>query len=188
MSVNKINTRTIVLLVFILSMGLFRWISQDMGALSNFTPVGAIALFAGVYFKDKWKAYMAPLGTLLISDMAINYISSGSFFYPGMLYVYIAFALMVTLGSMIQTVNVSRILGGALGVVLIHWLVTDIGVWLSGTLYPMTAAGLWECLVAAIPFEKNFLVGTLIYTVVMFGGYELLGYKFPQLKLVPSVE
>lgn len=182
MAVNKISTRTLVLFVFILSMGLFRVISQDMGVLSNFTPVGAIALFAGVYFKDKWKAYLTPLATLLISDIVINYLTLGKPFYPGMLYIYIAFALMVTLGGIINSAKAGRLIAGVIGVVLIHWIVSDIGVWLSGTLYPTTAAGLWECLVAAIPFEKNFMLGTTIYTALMFGAYEGLGIRFPKLK------
>lgn len=182
MSVNKIQTRTMVLILFILAVGLFRSLSTGAGAWANFTPVGAMALFGGVYFKDKWKAYLVPLAILLISDMAINYLSFGSLFYPGMVYVYIAFALMVTLGSFIKKVSVRGVFFGSLAVVLIHWIVTDIGVWLSGTLFPMTAAGFLECLVAAIPFETNFLIGTLLYSAVMFGGYELLGSRFPGLK------
>lgn len=183
MSVKKINTRTLVLVLFILVIGLFRSLSEDLGVLANFTPVGAMALFAGVYFKDKWKAYMVPLGILLISDMTFNYLSFGTLFYPGMVYVYIAFALMVTLGGFINRVSATRVILGSLGVVLIHWIVTDIGVWLSGTIFPVTPAGLMQCLIAAIPFEKSFLIGTLLYSAVMFGGYELLGYRFPRLKL-----
>jgi len=38
--------------------------------------------------------------------------------------------------------GVGRFVGSSVMIVFIHWIVTDIGVWLSGILYPMTLEGL----------------------------------------------
>jgi len=59
MSKQNINTRNIVLVLMILAAIAFRFLSFEYKALSNFTPVGAIAIFGGAYFADKWKAISA---------------------------------------------------------------------------------------------------------------------------------
>jgi len=59
MSLKKINIRTVVLILMILAAAAMRLVSFKYPlVLSNFTPVGAIALFGGAYFTDKWKAYL----------------------------------------------------------------------------------------------------------------------------------
>ena len=105
-------------------------------------------------------------------------------FYQGWYYTYIAFALMVLVGKlMIKRPNVQNVLGASLAAVLIHWLISDFGVWFGSTFYPQTLAGFWACLVAAIPFELNFLYGTLAYSAIMFGAFEGLKLKYPTLSM-----
>ena len=41
-------------------------------------------------------------------------------------------------------------------------------------LYPMTAEGLMQAYVAGIPFFQNSLLGNVVYSAVIFGGYHLL--------------
>jgi hypothetical protein len=61
----KINIRFVVLLAFILLAGLIRLTcSFSANPIMNFTPLGAMALFGGAYFKDRWKSYILPLLTL----------------------------------------------------------------------------------------------------------------------------
>ena len=50
MSLQKINTRTVVLILMIVAAASMRLVSYEFKFLSNFTPVGAIALFGGAYF------------------------------------------------------------------------------------------------------------------------------------------
>ncbi len=178
--------RLSILLLFILIMVASRlWITTNdsVGVLANFTPIGAMALFGGAYFRNG-KAFLFPLLALWIGDMLLSryvYIGEWTFFYDGMLWVYGAFALMVLVGRGLlgQLRTAPRFLGASLLAVLIHWIVTDLGVFLSGTMYPMTWAGWWACLAAAIPFELNFLYGTLLYGAVMFGAFEWFQVRFP---------
>src|SRR5476649_907689 len=102
MSLQKINTRTIVLILMIAAAAAMRLVSYKyQGILSNFTPVGAIALFGGAYFTDKWKAYLVVLVTLFLSDIAINYLYTSKLvlWYSGSFWVYLCFGIMVFIGS-----------------------------------------------------------------------------------------
>lgn len=185
MSLNKINVRNWVLVVMILAAAATRFFSLgEQTAWSNFTPVGAIAMFGGTYFTNKYKAYLVPLITLFISDLFVTYSYTGEFtlFYDGFVWVYICFVAMVFIGSLIKTVNVNTVLLGSLAGVLIHWLVTDIEPWLRGTLYNKDITGYYQSLIAAIPFEKNLLLGNLIFGAVLYGGFELAKSKFTILK------
>jgi len=157
--------------------------TNHLTGIANFTPIGAMALFGGAYFSDKWKAYLVPLLTLFISDIALDYMYFGKFmlFYDGALPVYASFAIMVLIGTYIKKVNVTNVVLGALAAVLVHWLITDIDPWLRGTLYSKSFYGYIEALIVAIPFEKGILLGNLVYGGILFGGFELAKRKFPVL-------
>ena len=57
MTLQKINTRNIVLALIIIALTAIRLLTFKYQVWSNFTPVGAMAIFSGVYFNEKWKAY-----------------------------------------------------------------------------------------------------------------------------------
>ncbi|SDS94097.1 hypothetical protein SAMN05216490_2139 [Mucilaginibacter mallensis] len=179
MSLQKINTRNIVLILMILAAIAFRFVSYEYKFLSNFTPVGAIALFGGAYFTDKWKAYTVVLVALFLSDIGINYLYTSKlvFWYSGSALVYLTFAIMVFIGSLIKKANVLNVALASLVSVVIHWLIIDMP-WLYGTLYPHTFAGYGQSLVAAIPFEKNMILGDALFCALLFGGFEFAQSKY----------
>jgi hypothetical protein len=184
----KINPRIIVLLLFMIAVALLRVVLNPewgFAFLSNFTPVGAMALFGGAYFSSK-KAYLFPLLTLWISDILLSrfvYGNQWQLFYEGFFWIYGAFALMVISGKLLlKNISVKNILLAALAITFIHWIVSDIGVWLASSKYPKTFTGFLACLTAAIPFEKNFLSGTLLYGAIMFGSFEWIKSRYPSLK------
>src|ERR1700712_5230355 len=111
MSLQKINTRTLVLTLMILAAFAIRLLSYKFPVLSNATPVGAIALFGGAYFVDKWKAYAVVLISLFVSDIAINYLYTSKlvFWYGGSVWVYLTFAIMVFVGSLIKKANIANV-------------------------------------------------------------------------------
>ncbi len=153
--------------------------------LSLFTPLAAIALFGGAYFTDKWKAYLVVLITLFASDVLINYLYTSKWFlWDGSSFgVYLAFAIIVFVGSLIKKANVANVGIASLAAVVIHWLITDMP-WLNGTgsLYPHTLAGYGQSLVAAIPFERNMLLGDIVFCAILFGGFELAKSKYSILR------
>jgi hypothetical protein len=183
MSIQKINTRTVVLILMIVAATAMRFVSYQFPVLSNFTPVGAIALFGGAYFTDKWKAYAVVLITLFASDILINYLYTSKWvlWYGGSFWVYLTFAIMVLVGTLIKKINIASVGIASLVSVLIHWLLIDMP-WLYGTLYPHTFAGYGQSLVAAIPFEKNMVLGDIVFCSILFGGFELAKNKYTFLR------
>lgn len=183
MSLKKIDVRTLVLVLLLVAAAAMRIVNVKYTVLSNFTPVGAIALFGGAYFTDKWKAYIVVLATLFFSDMVINYMYTGEFivWYSSSSWLYLCFVLMVFIGSLIRKVNIVNVLLASLGSVLIHWLIMDLPL-LYGNLYPHTLAGYGASLAAAIPFERNMLIGDAIYGAILFGGFELAKTKYTALR------
>jgi hypothetical protein len=185
MSIQKLNTRTVVLVLMIVLAAAERLLSYKFPyILSNFTPVGAIALFGGAYFSDKWKAYAVVLLTLYASDILIDhlYTSKWLFWYGNAIWTYLVFAAMVFIGSLIKTVNVANVGIASLISVAIHWLVMDLP-WLYGPMYPHTLAGYGQSLGAAIPFERNMVLGDIVFCAILFGGFELARRRYTALQL-----
>ena len=188
----KSNARLLVLLTFIavvIGLRMVAPLSSDFSMLANFTGIGAVAIFSGSYFRNKFAAYLLPMLVLLLSDLGLAVVMGKSWaFYTGWYYTYIAFALMVLVGQFLaKKVTVANVFAASLVGVFIHWIISDFGVWYGSTFYPQTLAGFWACLVAAVPFELKFLYGTLIYGVIMFVGFEALKAKFPSLKYSSAI-
>lgn len=183
MSTNKINIRTIVLVLIIVATAAFRLISFKFPFLSNFTPVGAIALFGGAYFTDKWKAYVVVIVSLFASDLVINYLYTSKWvlWYNGAVWTYLTFALMVFVGTFIKNVNAGSVALASLVSICLHWLIIDLP-FLYGNLYPHNLGGYGQSLFAAIPFEKNMVFGDLVFGTILFGGFELAKSKYISLR------
>jgi len=185
MSTQKTNTRNTVLILMILGTAIaMRLITYYFPAFSNFTPFGAIALFGGTYFTDKWKAYLVPLLTFIVSDIAINYLyfERNIVDFSSTLWVLISFAIMVFIGSRIKKPNVVNVSIASLLSVVVFWLLTDFPWLYGGGLYPHTLTGYGQSLIAAIPFQRNMLFGDALFGLVLFGGFELAKKNFSQLR------
>ena len=147
------------------------------GALPyNFTPVEAIALFGGAYFADRRLAFLVPLGAMLVADLIIG-------LHPLLPAVYACIAASVVLGfGLRDRVSVLRVGGFGVAGSLLFFVVISFVEWLLGdTEY--CRAGIVPCYVAALPFLKNWLAGTLVWSTVLFGGFELLKRGWSRLAL-----
>ncbi len=191
MTTIKFNPRTAVLLVFISITAAVRVIfnfNYDISALANFSPIGAMALFGGAYFNKKWKAFAFPLLMLFISDFILHQTVfkayGNGFLYGGWYWVYGASALMTIVGRrLLKKVTVNRFLFSVLTCVFIHWIVTDLGVWIGSKTYSQDVNGFIACLAKAIPYEWRFLAGTLVYGVILFGLFEWMKRKYAVLQV-----
>jgi hypothetical protein len=140
----------------------------------NFTPMGAIGLFAGARVRG-WRGFALPLGLAVLTDLALWFrYPEYSPFQP---FTYVSYILCVLLGRLIQR-NSSpiRIAGLALVCSAIFFVVTNVGAWVQWThIYPdRSFSGIWQALVAGVPFYRGTLFGDLIYTPVLFGTFALL--------------
>jgi len=134
---------------------------------ANFAPIGAIAIFSGIYLPKKW-ALVLPLAAMFFSDLFIGFYSL-----PIMLSVYAGFIIMSLVGLIVRrNKKLSTILGGTILGGVIFYLVTNGAVWAFGNWYEHNLAGLINCYIVAIPFFRNSLLGDLFYTGALVGAYE----------------
>lgn len=191
---NRINIRLVVLVAVVLLIGLWRILNNggQLTPLANFTPIGALALFGGTYFTSKVRAYFFPVLMLLVSDLVMmqTYFSAyrSGLLYDGWYWTYAAFAMMVFLGTLIRHVSWKSVLATSVGAALVHYVVTDFGVWLGGGMnlatgqpYTRDWSGFVNCYVAALPYLKNMVLSNLLYGAMLFGSYELASRRFPVL-------
>ena len=66
---------------------------------------------------------------------------------------------------------------------LLFFIITNFGVWISGTMYTLDLNGLISCYVMALPFYKGTLLGFVCYSTFLFGVLELSKNKFQTLKI-----
>src|SRR5215475_11381758 len=133
----------------------------------NFTPIGAMALFSGSVFKERWLMFTFPLLALFAGDAVVG-------FHKLMLAVYLSFSVSVAIGMGIgENRKVFRIAGGTLLGAIQFFLVTNFAVWVVFTTYPKSFAGLLACYAAGVSFFWNTLAGDALYVALFFGGYAL---------------
>ena len=183
---SKIHLRFGVLSLLILLAAFSRLIPHP----PNFAPIGAMALFGSAYYMQKYLAFIVPIISMWISDLLINnilynqYFDHFVWFYKGFYWTYGAFILIVIIGFfLLKKVKIKNLIIASLAASVTFFLVSNFGVWASGSMYPKTISGLLACYTAGIPFLKNTITGDFIYSIVLFGAFELAKYRFPVLKL-----
>jgi hypothetical protein len=98
--------------------------------------------------------------------------------YEGIGWVYLSYILIVGCGLFMKkkhsfiTKTLIIITGPS-----IFFLVSNFGVWVGSNMYPITINGLFSCYIAAIPFFKNTLAGTLFYTGIFLVFTKYYEYK-----------
>ncbi len=153
----------------------------------NFTPILAATLLGGTYFyKKKW-VYIIPMITMVVSDYFIyTFVYDSKYAYPNKISLVVYGCILLTgfMGTFMRNnVNFVRIIAYSLISSFSFFAITNFFVWLGSTGYPQTAEGLAMCYTAAIPFFKNTLLSSLIYSGIFYIGFHYLQKKFPVLKV-----
>ncbi len=157
----------------------------------NFAPMNAMALFAGAYLADrKTFAIIVPLLAMLLSDTLLH-ILTGWGFHADMWIVYGTIAIITVLGFRLQNEqngeqrSTAKLIGFSVLASVLFFIVTNalpFAVHGMYGMYPRTWDGLIACFVAAIPFFQNALLGDLVFTAVLFGGFALAQRTVPSLR------
>ena len=181
MKYKSINPRFIIVFSVILFAAFIRLLPH----WPNFTPIAAMALFAGTYFDRKQYAFALPIAAMFISDLVIG-------LHANMPAVYMSFAITVLIGMTIRKkVNVGSVVLASFSSSVIFFLITNFASWLASPYYPQTITGLAECYVAGLMFFQdtayglsfylNDLIGTLFFSAVFYGSFYLVQMRFPVL-------
>lgn len=135
----------------------------------NFTPVAAVALFAGALLPG-WRACAAVLASLVISDLLLGFVPD-----TFSVAVYGGFLASIALGRWLGAQRTVLKTGlAAMGGSVIFFIITNFAVWLlyekhGGVNYDQNLSGLIECYVAALPFLRNAMAGDLFWVALLFG-------------------
>ena len=147
----------------------------------GFTPQIAMAIFAGSIIKDRKWAFILPLFSMLLSDaiyevLYINNLSDIRGFYHGQWVNYLLIGSLVFIGFLIRKPNWLNVLAASIAAPCIYFLLSNFTVWAShgGFQRPMTFNGLILCYNDGLPFLKGYLMGTVFFSAILFGGYYLV--------------
>jgi hypothetical protein len=142
----------------------------------NFTPVAAIALFSGANISRKSMAFMIPFAAMFISDLFLG-------FHSTMIAVYAAFGITVLTGMWLSNrMKTGNVALASVFSSVVFFIITNFGSWLSGMMpYSKDFSGLIQAYAAGVPFFNNGLLGDLFYNTILFGGFFLIGLRFPKL-------
>jgi hypothetical protein len=181
------NVVSIILLMVIVACTRFITI-PGIGAGQNFTALGGLAIFSGIYFKPMFKAIGVTLLTYLISDLVINviiYKGQYGIMYSGFYIQYILIAAISLLTNFIvKKISVVNVLGTSVLGSVLFFIGSNFAVWASGTIMPgstlpyeKTFSGLMVCYANGLPFFTNFLVSTSVSALVMVGVQQFISTR-----------
>src|SRR5262245_48975342 len=130
--------------------------------LPNFTPIGALCLYAGARL-PLWAAFGLPIGAMLISDYLLRYRPSWS--------TYLCYLLSIATGLLLRHTKSVWIIGlASLVMNLLFFFVTNLTAWYSmrGDFYEDSFQGAVTALIAGIPFHRGTFFGDLIFVPAFF--------------------
>ena len=129
----------------------------------NFTPIIAVAIVSGYFFKNINLSLLTLLVAMLISDLFIG-------FYENMIFVYVSLLLITFVFHKISNkINFKNLFIYGFAGSLVFFVVSNFGVWALGSpgvydvAYDKNLSGLIECYILAIPFFGNTFLSTLIF-------------------------
>ncbi len=129
----------------------------------NFTPIIAVALISGYFFKNINLSLLILLFAMLLSDLFIG-------FYENMIFVYASLLLITFVFHKIsKKINFKNLFIYCFAGSLIFFIFSNFGVWALGSpgvldvAYERNISGLVECYILAIPFFGNTFLSTLVF-------------------------
>ncbi len=163
---NRDNLRELTVFVLLLAIGVIgRWYAPAW----NFTPLAAVTVVGGYYFRQLLPAVLLPIGVLTVSNILLPSYS----FWQVHLAVYTAMLLPLVLGRASRgaegwhQAKYFAICGFLPATVFyiftnfVHWAVTPD--------YAKSVAGLVNCYVAGLPFYRWMLAGDLFFLGIFVG-------------------
>jgi len=137
----------------------FGIISRIFPHAPNFTPIISITLLSGLYIKNKF-IILVPILIMVLSDLIIgNHITS--------FWIYSSLMIIFIIGYYSVRTNFKSIFIYSTISSFIFFILSNFGVWFSGG-YTLDFNGIINCYIMAIPFYKNTLMSTLLFSSVFY--------------------
>jgi len=142
----------------------------------NFTAVGAGLLFFGSR-APRWQAVMAA-AVMAMTDVYLTTVVYGyPFHVSGYLVTWAWYAAVCLMASsLLRKVTVLRVAAGVLASATSFFLISNFMVWVGGGMYDRSVYGLGMCFLNALPFYRNDLISTGLFSAAFFGLPVLAAY------------
>jgi len=180
---NKIlnNNKRLIYIIFVIFLGIFYRLIPHV---PNFSPLYSISVFSSILLSEldnkfnkllKYISFLMPLIILFITDLILG-------FYKGMVFNYLAF-LSYSIFSYFIFNKYNKLSKTILGLILsvgssiYFFIISNFGVWLLTDMYSKDLAGFILCYINALPFLKNSIISSIIFSILIFYTYELLFLK-----------
>jgi hypothetical protein len=142
----------------------------------NVSAIGALALFASARLGlGQGVAFTAV--ALVLKDLCLYLLTDWWRPYP-LAYLFFLGYVLIGWAFLRRSSSPLGTLAAALGGGLVFFVVSNFLVWLPGTYYPDSLAGLVDCFVAALPFYRNTIIGDVTFGAALFGAHAVLSLAF----------
>ncbi len=124
----------------------------------NFTPIIAVAILSGYFFKNIYISFLTLIISMLIADIFLG-------FHNNIFFVYISLLIIsYTFFKIGEKINYKNLIFYSFFGSLVFFIISNFGVWLLGEMYEKNLTGIIECYILAIPFFGNTFLSTLIFS------------------------
>ena len=127
---------------------------------SNFTPILAVGIFSGFYFRQFFLSLLIVILSMFLGDLYLG-------FHDTMFFTYISLAVAVGLGLLIKNFKFLEILFAGIASSVCFFAITNFGAFLTLEMYEKSFSGLLQSYVMAIPFFHNTLISTFLYLFLL---------------------
>ncbi len=161
---NRDTARELTVFTLLLAIGVVgRWCAPAW----NFTPLAAVTVLGGYYFRNMLPAVLLPVGVLTISNTLLPT-------YPHWQVHAAVYGVMLVPLALGRSARAARGSQAAKQFALcgfvpatLFFVVTNFAVWAFTPYYAKTLAGLANCYWMAVPFYRWMLFGDLFYLSVL---------------------
>ena len=143
----------------------------------NFTPIIAVAIMSGYFFKNINLSFLTLIVAMLVSDLFIG-------FYENVIFVYASLLLITFVFYKISNkINFKNLFIYSFAGSIVFFVISNFGVWALGSpgvydvAYDKNLSGLIECYILAIPFFGNTFLSTLIFAYPAIFFYKSLATR-----------
>ena len=153
---SKTNIQNYILpILIILALSLTRLVPHPW----NFSPMLAVGVFSGFYFRQFYLSVFVVIFSMFIGDLFLG-------FHSLMFFTYVALAITVLIGLSVKHFKFTEIMYSGLASSICFFIITNFGAWLPHGMYAKNFSGLMQSYVMAIPFFQNTLISTFVYLIL----------------------
>ena len=143
-------------------------LSRMITEIPNFTATIALVMFTGYLIQNRFLSVLVILLSQVVSDLYLG-------IYSSMIFVYAAYISIALLSPIIMNkMNTKSVVLSSIISPSIFFIISNFGVWLTGSMYTFNLSGLITCYIAGIPFFDESLISTILFALTIFSIMKLV--------------